>query len=137
MILVAAVTAPLLACGVAPAAAVSKRSAAAAVAGRLLVAPRAEALVTRLPVRVVLRVPARTSPPWVRVGGRDVTARFRRTRRSLRAALLTRGDGLRYGPNLLSVRAERRGGRPVAEARSFVLPAAKTVSCDSGSAPGR
>jgi hypothetical protein len=66
-------------------------------------------------------VPARTSRLWVRVGGRDVTARFRRTGGSRRVARLTRGDGLRYGPNLLSVLAERRGGRPVAEARSFVV----------------
>jgi hypothetical protein len=121
-ILVAAATPALLAGGVSPAVALSERSAAAtAVAGRMLVAPRAEALVTRLPVRVAVRVPARTSRLRVRVGGRDVTARFRRTRGSLRAAHLTRGDGLRYGPNLLSVLVERRGGRPVAEARSFVL----------------
>src|SRR5215211_5738715 len=121
-ILVAAVTAALLAGGVAPAAALSERSAAAtAVAGRLLVTPRPEALVTRLPVRVVLRVPARTSRLRVRVGRRDVSARFRRTRGSLRAARLTRRDGLRYGRNVLSVLADRRGGRPVAEARSFVV----------------
>ena len=49
-ILVAAVTAGLLAVGVAPAAAVSERSASArAVAGRMLVAPRADALVKHVP----------------------------------------------------------------------------------------
>jgi hypothetical protein len=121
-VIVATVTAAVLAGGVAPATAVSERSAAArAVAGRMLAAPRPEALVTRLPVRVVVRVPAGTSRLWVRVGGRDVTARFRRTRGSLRVAHLIRGDGLRYGPNHVVVRAERRGRRPVAEARSFVL----------------
>jgi hypothetical protein len=121
-ILVAAVTVALLAAGVAPAAAISQRTAATnAVAGRLLQAPRAEALVTRLPVRVVVRVPARTSRLRVRVGGRDVTARFRRGRGSLRVARLTRGHGLRYGKNHLVVVAERRGGRPVIDTRSFVL----------------
>jgi hypothetical protein len=121
-ILVAAVTAALLAGGVSPAVALSEPSAAAtAVAGRMLVAPRAEALVTRLPVRVAVRVPARTSRLRVRVGGRDVTARFRPRGGSLRVAKLTRGAGLRYGPNHLLVLAQRRGRRPVAEARSFVL----------------
>jgi hypothetical protein len=119
---VAAVTAALLAGGVAPAAAVSERSAAArAVAGRMLAAPQAEALVKRLPVRVAVRVPAQTSRLSVRVSGRDVTARFRRARGSLRVAHLTRGDGLRYGPNHLFVLAQRGGRRPVAEARSFIL----------------
>src|SRR5919108_4397090 len=122
VILVCAVTAAVLAGGVAPATAVSERSAAArAVPGRMLAAPQAEALVTRRPVRVVVRVPARTTRLWVRVGGRNVTARFRRIRGSRRIARLTGADGLRYGPNHLSVLAERRGGRPVADARSFVL----------------
>ncbi len=121
-ILVAAVTAALLAGGVSPAVALSEPSAAAtAVAGRMLVAPRAEALVTRLPVRVAVRVPARTSRLRVRVGGRDVRARFRPHSGSLRVANLTRRQGLRYGPNHLLVLAQRRGRRPVAEARSFVL----------------
>jgi hypothetical protein len=121
-ILVAAVTAALLVGGVSPAAALSEQAAAAkAVAGRMLASPRAEAFVTRLPVRVVVRVPARTSRLWVRVGGRDVTARFRRAGGSLRVADLTRGDGVRYGHNHLVVLAERRGGRPVIDARSFVL----------------
>lgn len=87
----------------------------------MLESPRAEALVTRLPVRVVLRVPARTSRVRVTVGGRDVSGRFRRTRGSLRVARLTRGDGLRYGTNHLSVLAKRHDGRSVADVRSFVL----------------
>jgi hypothetical protein len=121
-IFVAAVTAAMLAGAVAPAAAESERSAAArAVAGRMLAAPRAEALVKRLPLRVAVRVPAGTSRLWVRLGGRDITARFRRTRGSLRVTDLARGDGLRFGRNHLFVLAQRRGGRPVAEARSFVL----------------
>src|SRR5919108_811443 len=122
VILVCAVTAAVLAGGVAPATAVSERSAAArAVPGRMLAAPQAEALVTRRPVRVVVRVPARTTRLWVRVGGRNVTARFRRAGGSRRIARLTGADGLRYGPNHLSVLAERRGRRPMADARSFVL----------------
>jgi hypothetical protein len=105
---------------VSPAAAESEQAAAAnTVAGRLLTAPRAEALVKRLPVRVALRVPARTTRLRVRVGGRNVTSRFRRRGGSLRVANLTRGDGLRYGRNHLVVLAERRGGRHVMEARSF------------------
>jgi hypothetical protein len=122
VLLVAVVTAALVSAGAAPAAAVSERSAAAsAVPGRLLQAPRAEALVTRLPVRIVVRVPARTSRLSVRVGGRDVTARFSRGRGSRRVARLTPGDGLRYGVNHLVVLAERPGGRRVIDARPFVL----------------
>jgi hypothetical protein len=121
-IIVAACTAAVLASGVAPAAAVSEQEAATrAFTGRMLAAPQPEAFVRRLPVRVVVRVPARTSRLWVRVGGRNVTARFRRARGSLRVAELGRGDGLRYGRNHLSVLAERRRGRPVADTRSFVL----------------
>lgn len=121
-ILVTAVTASLLAIGVSPAVAMSEQAAAAnAVSGRMLAVPRAQARVTRLPVRVVVRVPARTSRLRVRVGGRDVTARFRRSRGALRVAELARGDGLRYGSNHLVVLAERRGRRPMMETRSFVL----------------
>ena len=54
------------------------------------------------------------------MGGRDVTARFPRTGGSRRVAHLTRGDGLRRGSNHLSALAERRGRRPVMDARSFV-----------------
>jgi hypothetical protein len=122
VIIVAAAAAAVLAGGVSPSAAESERAAAAkAVAGRMLATPRADAFVTRLPVRVVVRAPAGTSRLRVRLGGRDVTARFRRTRGSLRVANLTRGDGLRFGHNHLSVLAERRSGRPVMDARSFVL----------------
>jgi hypothetical protein len=119
---VAAVTAALLAGGASPSAAVSDRELATrAVTGRMLQAPRPEALVRHLPVRIVVRVPARTSRLRVRVGTRDVTASFRRARGSLRVARLTRRDGLRYGRNHLFVMADRRGRRPVADARSFVL----------------
>jgi hypothetical protein len=121
-ILVAAATTAVFAGDVAPATALSERSAAAkAVSARMLAAPRPEALVTRLPVRVVVRVPAEAGRLWVRVGGRNVSARFRRTRGSRSVAYLRRSDGLRYGPNHISVLAERRGGRPVADARSLVL----------------
>jgi hypothetical protein len=121
-VIVAAVTAALLAGGVSPSAAESERAAATkAVAGRMLVAPRPEALVKHLPVRVVVRAPRQTSRLRVELGRRDVTARFRRSGGSLRVARLTRRDGLRYGHNHLSVLAQRRGGRPVVEARSFVL----------------
>jgi len=116
------VTTAVLAGGVVPAAAESEQAAAAkAVVGRMLEAPRAKALVTRLPLRVAVRVPARTSRLRVRVGGRNVTARFRRRGGSLRVARLSRPDGLRYGRNHLVVLAQRRGRRPVLEARSFVL----------------
>src|SRR5919108_3476270 len=121
-ILMVAATAALLVGGVSPSAAVSEEAAAAkAVAGRMLAAPRSEALVTKLPVRVAVRVPARTSRLRVHVGEREVTGRFRPTRGSLRIASLTLRDGLRYGHNHLSVLAERRGRPPLSEARSFVL----------------
>jgi hypothetical protein len=92
-----------------------------AVDGRLLVAPRSQALVKRVPVRVVVRVPARTTRLSVRVGGRDVTRRFRRRSGARRVAHLTRRDGLRYGVNQIVVLATRRGGRPVIDVHSFVL----------------
>jgi hypothetical protein len=56
----------------------------------------------------------------VRVGKRDVTSRFSR-RGSAPVAELTRHDGLQYGDNELSVLVQRRGRRPLAEARAFVL----------------
>jgi hypothetical protein len=121
-VIVAMVTAAVLAGGVSPAAAESERAVAArAVAGRMLEAPRAGALLKRLPVRVVVRVPARTSRLRVRLGRRDITGSFRRARGSLRVANLTRRDRLRYGDNRLFVMAERRGGPPIVDARSFVL----------------
>lgn len=92
-----------------------------AVGGLMLVAPRSEALVKRVPARVVVRVPARTTRLSVRVGGRDVTRRFRRGGGSRRVAHLTLRDGLRYGVNQLVVLARRRGARPVLDAHSFVL----------------
>jgi hypothetical protein len=121
-VLIAAVTTLLLAGVAAPSGTASERKAApTAATGRILVTPRREALVTRLPVRVVVRVPPRTTRWRVRVGRRDVTARFRRGRGSLRVARLGRLNGLRYGHNHLFVRAERSGRRPVIEARTFVL----------------
>lgn len=121
-IVVSVVTAALLAGGVTQATAGSQQTTATKAApGRMLQTPRPEAFVKGLPVRVVVRVPARTSRLWVRVGGRNVTARFRRSGGSLRVARLRRSDGLRYGRNHLSVLAERRGARHVVDARSFVL----------------
>jgi hypothetical protein len=96
-------------------------AAANAVPGPMLTTPRVDALVKRLPVRVAVRLPPATRRFRVHVHGRDVTARFRGARGSLRVAHLTRGDGLRHGPNRLVVLAERRGRRPVVHARSFVL----------------
>jgi hypothetical protein len=119
---VVAVTAALLAGGVSPVAAEAKQAGdAKAVAARMLVTPGSEALVTRLPARVVVRVPSQTTRLRVRLGRRDVTARFRPGGGSRRVARLRRSDGLRYGHNHLTVLAERRG-RPAAEdAHSFVL----------------
>ena len=116
-----ALTAVLQAWGVSPATAQPAPSGDLAVGGRMLVAPRSEALVKRIPARVVVRVPARTTRLSVRVGGRNVTRRFRRGSGSLRVARLRRRDGLRYGLNYLVVLAERRGGRRVIDTRSFVL----------------
>jgi hypothetical protein len=122
IMLVITATAALLAGGVTPSAAESEQAAAAkAVPGRMLEAPRPGAFVKGASARVAVRVPAQTSRLRVRVGRRDVTARLRRAGGSLRVANLTRGDGLRYGHNHLIVLAERRGGRPVVDARSFVL----------------
>ncbi len=84
-------------------------------------APAAGAFVMRVPVRIAIRVPSGTSRLRVLLGSRDVSARFRADGGSLRAALLRRTDGLRYGSNHLLVFAERRGGRPVMDARSFVV----------------
>ena len=96
-VIVAAVTVALLAADATAAAAASQRSAAtSAVEGRVFQAPRPGALVTRVSVRVVVRVPARTRRLSVRVGGRDVTARFSPRRGSRRFARVTPGDGLRY-----------------------------------------
>ena len=119
----AAMTAVVLAAGAPPAAAQTHQQELAlrAVTGRVIAAPRPEALATRLPVLVRIRVPAGTTRLRVRVGTRDVTTRFRRARGSIRVAKLTRGNGLRYGTNHLSVLAERGSRRPVVHARSFVL----------------
>ena len=116
--LLAVVTVALLA-GPASAAAQSQRSAAAP--AQMIVGPGEDRLIKRLPVRVAVRVPARTYRLRILLGRRDVTSRFRAMGGSRRVADLTRGDGLRYGSNRLVVRAERRGGRPAIHARSLVL----------------
>jgi hypothetical protein len=69
----------------------------------------------------VVRVPAQTRGLRVRVGGRDVSARFRGAGGSRRVARLTRRDGLRWGDNHLAVLAQQRGRLRVVESRSFVL----------------
>jgi hypothetical protein len=122
VVLVLAMAILLLAGVAATSAALSERAASAqAVPGRIIAAPGLDALVTRVPVRVALRVPANTTRLRVRLGRRNVTGRFRAAGGSLRVAHLTRGDGLRYGHNHLSVRVERGGGQPVIQARSFAL----------------
>ena len=83
-------------------------------------APRSEMLVMHLPVHMAIRVPAGTTHLWLRVGGRNVTSRFRAAG-SLRTANLTRRDGLQYGENEVSVLVQRRGHSPESEARSFIL----------------
>jgi hypothetical protein len=120
--LLAAVTVLVLAADVSPSAALSEQQAAIqSVPGQMLVVPRSDALITDLPVRVAVRVPSRTTRLRVLVGKRDVTTRFRSAGGSLRVADLGSGDGLHYGANHLIVLAERRGGSPVLDARSFVL----------------
>ena len=121
--IIAVATMALLAGGASSSLAATERDAAArAVPGRMITAPAPEAVATRLPVRVAVRVPPRTRRLHVRLGRRDVTARFRRGRRLLRVARLTRSDGLRYGDNRISVLVQRRNRlRPVVQARSFVL----------------
>ena len=96
------------------------KAATKSVDGRLLAAPRRGALLRRSPVRVAVRVPPKTKRLWVRVGGRNVTKRFRDRKGSLRIASLTRGDGLRYGRNNLVVIADRRGAAPLIDTRSSI-----------------
>lgn len=110
----------VLAIAAVPAAALSERASnAQAVPGRMIAAPRSDAIVKRLPVRVALRVPANTTRLRVRLGRRDVSGRFRAEGASLRVAHLTRADGLRYGRNHLRALVERRGGRPLIHASTF------------------
>ena len=116
--LVAAGTAALLVCA-SPAAAQPQRS--AAMPGQMVAGPGEDTFVTQLPVRVALRLPARTTHLRVRLGRRDIASRFRPAGGTRRVARLTAGDGLRYGTNQLVVRAERRAGRPVIHARSLVV----------------
>ena len=94
--LVLAVAAFLPATGATPAGAQTQRDLALrAVPGRMFEAPGVEALATRLPVLVRVRVPAGTTGLRIRLGARNVTSRFRRARGSMRVANLTRTDGLR------------------------------------------
>jgi hypothetical protein len=117
-----ALTVLVLAIAAVPAAALSERAAnAEAVPGRMIAAPRSDAIVKRLPVRVALRVPANTTRLRVRLGRRDVSGRFRVEGASLRVAHLTRADGLRYGQNHLRALVGRRGRRPLIHARSFAV----------------
>ena len=97
-----------------------EKAALRSVPGKVVRTPRSEGLYTQTPARVVLRLPARSTRLRVRLNDRAVTRHFRR-RGSLRVARLTRRDGLRAGKNQLSVLVERRGRRPVAQARTFVV----------------
>ena len=94
--------------------------AARAVPGDMLVRPKSDALVKGARARVALRVPARTSRLWVRLNGRNITSRFRRSG-SRRVATLRRQSGLRYGRNSLYVLAKRSGRRGLVESRSFTV----------------
>jgi hypothetical protein len=121
-ILVAAGAAAVLAGSTTPASAISERSASAqAVPGQMIRAPQSEALVMDLPVRVAIRVPRGTSRLFVRVGGRDISARFRHAGGSLRVAEVRLRDGLEYGINQLYVLAERRNQPPLSQASTFTL----------------
>jgi uncharacterized protein YecA (UPF0149 family) len=91
------------------------------VPGSLLVTPRAHAFLLKGPVRVVVRVPAKTTALLVDVDGRPVSARFRRAGKARRIAYLRLAHGVRYGRNHLVVEARRRALRPLIQARTFVL----------------
>ena len=110
-----------LSCAVAVALAVALVPVAAAEARAGVDRPRPDAVVKRLPVRVVVRPPAGASSLRVHVGNRDVTGRFRRVGRSRLVGVLSRRQGLRYGWNEVSVLRGRGAGLRVVEASSFVL----------------
>jgi hypothetical protein len=74
---------------------------------RVIVRPKRDALLTRAPVRLVLRLPSGMSGVRVTLNSRRVSGR-----------LLGAGAGLRPGLNRLLVRGTQ-AGRVVAEARSF------------------
>ena len=104
-----------------PSAAGSERSVAGqAVPGRMIASPRSDQLIKGGVPRVAFRTPAGSRRLWVRLNGRDITSRFRRSG-SLRVATLTRRSGLRYGRNSLYVLAERSGRRGLVESRSFTF----------------
>ena len=83
-----------------------------------IASPRADAVITGSPVRVVVRAPARRTR--VRLGDRDVTARFR-VRGGRLVGRLSSRDGLRPGRNRLLIVGSRGGKAVVRQARSFFL----------------
>ena len=91
-----------------------------AVTGQLLTSPQPSVVRKDLPVRVAVRVPKGVTKLTVRVGDRDLSARFRQGGK-VRSAKLDRGDGLHYGANRIFVLAQRGKSRPVAQARTFYL----------------
>ena len=91
------------------------------VPAQLLLAPRPDALTAHLPVRVAIRVPKAATAVHVEVDNRDVSARFQNGQGSQRVAVIRRRDGLRYGVNQIFVLVQRRGAKPLSDARSFVL----------------
>lgn len=98
----------------------SAAKSARAVTAQLLTAPQAYAVKKKLPVRVSVRVPKRTTKLTVRLGSRDLSKRFRGGGK-VRSASLDRGDGLRYGTNTITVIAERGKARRVIHARTFYV----------------
>ena len=102
--------------GPAPAGSAATTTAAAPV----ILTPSGDAVFTRPQVRVVVRAPAGASRTRVRLGDRDVTARFRAEGGRLVGRLAPR-DGLRYGRNELVVVAHRVGKAEV-RAGPLVLP---------------
>jgi hypothetical protein len=100
--------------------AVAHPGAMKAAAAPLIAAPGHNAVITRTPVRVEVRAPARARRVRIHLGRRDITSRFR-AEGALRVARLRVRDGLRYGRNHLFVLAERRGRRALTNARTFVL----------------
>jgi hypothetical protein len=115
------VAALLLTTVLSPSAAASERSVAGqAVPGRMIVSPRPDQLIKGGEARVAFRAPAGTHRLWVRLNGRSITSRFRRSG-SQRVATLSRRSGLRYGRNSLYVLAERSGRRGLVESRPFTF----------------
>jgi hypothetical protein len=91
------------------------------VPGALLVTPQAQAFLLRGPVRVVVRVPAKTTRLHVELNKRSISSRFRRLGARKRVAVLTRRNGVRFGRNRLLVEAQRGRLPTIIQARTFVL----------------